>query len=333
MSRALYPSACNIYNILMAGAAEAAGSSSGRCWMRFGVTGANVGPLLRPGGAEVVGQAVEEAGLDSLWTYEHVVVPATYSSTYPYTHAGTPPGSQVPDMADPLIWLAWVGAHTSRLRLGTGVLILPVRNPVLLAKELATLSVLTAGRLALGIGTGWLEEEFDALGVPFSRRGARTDEYVQVMRALWGERPASFHGEFTSFEDCHIPVPPPPQVPIYVGGHSDTAARRAGRLGDGYYPAIDVAGGKRDVTDSLDRLEHLIVLARRTAAECGREPADLDVTVHWGGVPDEASAERLVEMGVNELVSFLPTLSPEELPETVKRLRGELEHAFEAHRR
>ena len=137
---------------------------------------------------------------------------------------------------DPLIWLAYVAAATERIRLATGILILPQRNPVVLAKELATLDHLSGGRIILGIGIGWLAEEFAAIGVPFAERAARTDDHVAALRALWSDDP-THHGEFTQFTDCIVsPRPAAGSIPIHVGGHSEAAARRAGRLGDGYFP-------------------------------------------------------------------------------------------------
>ena len=130
-------------------------------------------------------------------------------------------------MPDPLIWLAFVAAATTELRLGTGIVILPQRNPVILAKELATLDSLSGGRVEFGIGVGWLKEEFEALGVPWARRGARTDEYIEAMRALWDGDHAAYEGEFVSFDDVSSnPKPAQGRVPIHIGGHSRAAAER-----------------------------------------------------------------------------------------------------------
>ena len=154
--------------------------------MKFGVMFANAGPRARPEDAVAMAQDAEAAGFESLWTVEHVVVPAGYESEYPYSADGRMPGGEDADIPDPLVWLAWVGAVTTTLRLATGILILPQRNPVVLAKELATLDLLSGGRVVLGVGVGWLREEFDALGVPFEERAARTDEYVEALRVLLG---------------------------------------------------------------------------------------------------------------------------------------------------
>ncbi len=153
--------------------------------MMFGIAFANTGRFARPDRAVELARAAEAAGFESLWTTEHVVVPAGYQSSYPYSPSGRMPGEEDSPMPDPLIWLAYVAAATSTIKLGTGVLILPQRNPVVLAKELATLDHLSGGRMLLGVGAGWLEEEFAAIGVPFGDRGRRVDEYVAAMRGLW----------------------------------------------------------------------------------------------------------------------------------------------------
>src|SRR5437667_6865553 len=153
--------------------------------MKFGLMFANAGPWSLPDNAAAMAAAADEFGIESLWTVEHVVVPKDYSSQYPYSSSGRMPGPEESPIPDPLIWLTWVGAATTTLRLATGILILPQRNPVILAKELATLDVLSKGRVELGVGVGWLREEFDALGVPFEGRGARTDEYIEALRTLW----------------------------------------------------------------------------------------------------------------------------------------------------
>ena len=141
--------------------------------MRFGVMFANVGPMAHPEGAIAMAQAAEAGGIESLWTVEHTIVPAGYQSTYPYSPTGRMPGPEDSDIPDPLIWLSYVAGATSTIRLGTGILILPQRNPVVLAKEVATLDRLSGGRVELGVGVGWLEEEFDAIGVSFADRGAQ----------------------------------------------------------------------------------------------------------------------------------------------------------------
>src|SRR2546426_11567790 len=208
--------------------------------MKFGLRYANLGRYANGPAAVELAQAAEAAGFDSIWTVEHVVVPHGYQSRSPYSDTGRM-GSGLEDfpVPDPLIWPAYIASATRTLKLGTAILILPQRNPVVTAKAVATLDAMAGGgRVLLGIGVGWLAEEFATLGVPFEDRGARTDEYVAAMRALWKEERASFRGRFVSFDQVFCrPQPPGRRIPIIVGGDTLAAARRAGRLGDGYFPA------------------------------------------------------------------------------------------------
>ena len=174
-----------------------------------------------------MGRTAEAAGFESVWTVEHVVYPDDYSSTYPYDRSGRMAMTSDTPLPDPLVWLTWVAAHTERLRLATGILILPQRNPLVLAKQVATLDELSGGRMDLGIGVGWLREEFEALGVPFEGRGRRTDDHVAAMRAVWDGDHAAHEGEFVSFSGVSVnPKPVNGRVPIHVGGHTEAAARR-----------------------------------------------------------------------------------------------------------
>jgi len=269
--------------------------------MKFGIVFANTGPFVDPEGAVGLARAAEAAGFESLWTVEHTVVPAGYESTYPYDRSGRMPGSDDAPIPDPLVWLAFLASATTTINLATGILIQPQRNPVVLAKEVATLDHLSGGRVQLGVGVGWLEEEFDAIGIPFTERGRRTDDGIAAMRALWSQDQATYEGEFTSFTDCICrPRPVGGTVPVHIGGHTEVAARRAGRIGDGFFPASgshEVLGGLFDVV-------------RRTAEESGREPATIEITCGGNGVfgpgaLDEAAA--LAELGVDRIVipSFL----------------------------
>lgn len=244
-------------------------------------------------GLEELAKGAEAAGFESLWTVEHVVFPDGYESAYPYDKSGKMAMDASTPLPDPLIWLTWVAAVTTRIHLGTGILILPQRNPVILAKELATIDVLSGGRLELGVGVGWLEEEFRALGVPFDARGARTDESIEVMRALWDSNHASFDGRFNSFEGISVnPKPTNGRVPIHVGGHSRRAAERAGRLGDGFFP------GKGNLSELID-------IARQSAADAGRDPESLVITSGSAGVLGDdpvGAVEELAAQGVSRVV-------------------------------
>lgn len=253
--------------------------------MKFGLRYCNTGRYADAAKAVELIQAGEEAGFESAWTVEHTVVPEGYESAYPYSPDGKMGGGRN-DMSlpDPLIWMSYMAAVTAKIKLATGILILPQHNPVITAKQIATLDSMSGGRVLLGIGVGWLEEEFAVIGAPFANRAARTDEYVDVMRALWQQDRPSFDGNFFQFEGAFCrPQPAQGSVPIIVGGHSKPAARRAGRLGDGFFPAREAP-------------EDLINLARQTAADCGRDPEALEITV---SLPEDlADLRKLAELGV-----------------------------------
>ena len=256
--------------------------------VKFGLRYCNVGRFVDPANAIELMQAAEEAGFESAWTVEHTVVPLGYESAYPYSPNGRMgPRDDMP-IPDPLIWMAYIAAATSRIKLATGILILPQHNPVITAKQVATLDCMSRGRALLGIGVGWLKEEFDTIGAPFAERAERTDEYVAVMRALWSMEAPTFHGKFFDFENAYcLPQPPGGSVPIIVGGHSKAAARRAGRLGDGFFPARETR-------------EDLIELARQTAHEHGRDPAELEITI---SVPaDLGELDHLANLGVSRVL-------------------------------
>ncbi|CAN5587575.1 LLM class F420-dependent oxidoreductase [soil metagenome] len=264
--------------------------------MDFGIAFANSGPLAEGPTAAGCMRAVEAAGFDSVWTVEHVLVPADYESTYPYARSGKMPGGETSAIPDPLIWLAYVAAVTETLLLGTGILILPQRNPAIVAKEVASLDRLSGGRVRLGIGVGWLEEEFDALGTPFAGRGRRTDAYVAAMRALWTGEPITLDDGYQVWEKAiSLPTPPNGSVPIVIGGHSEAAARRAGRLGDGFFPG---KGSPQDLAD-------LFTVMRQAAQDAGRDPEAIEVTA---GAPDLrggdpiGAVQEMAAMGVHRLV-------------------------------
>jgi probable F420-dependent oxidoreductase len=269
--------------------------------MQFGLMFANTGPYASGEAARRLARTAEDAGFESIWAVEHVVVPAGYRSAYPYDQSGKMPGGADDfDLPDPLVWLAWAGSVTERINLCTGVMILPQRNPVVLAKEVATLDSLSGGRVRLGIGVGWLEEEFEALGVPFARRGARTDDYLAAMRALWSQEVASHEGPFTRFERVYSrPRPAGNSVHVVVGGHSPQAARRAGRYGDGFFPG---KGGPTALAEMFD-------LVRRSAEEAGRDPSAIEFTA--GGKPEASYVERLSALGVTRMV--LPVMGLEQV--------------------
>jgi probable F420-dependent oxidoreductase len=193
--------------------------------MKFGLFAVNMYACSYPDTALQVAQLAEAAGFESLWAGEHVVLP----------DPRVPPSPMAPQdrILDPVIALTYLAAHTSRVRLGTGIIILPQRNPLVLAKELASLDELSGGRLICGIGVGYLELEFRALGIPFADRGARTDDYLAAMRAIWTQPNPAYHGFFVSFEG--VQAHPQRHIPIVVGGESPPAYRRAVESATGWY--------------------------------------------------------------------------------------------------
>lgn len=241
--------------------------------MKFGIRYCNTGRYVEPASAIELVQAAEEAGFESAWTVEHTVIPHGYQSAYPYTTNGRLPGGEGDFvLPDPQIWMAYVAAHTNRIKLATGILILPQHNPVICAKQVATLDYMSGGRILLGIGVGWLKEEFEALGVPFAERGARTEEYMHALRALWTMDKPTFQGRFVSFKDAYMrPKPANGTVPIIIGGHSKAAARRAGRLADGFFPARGASA-------------ELLATVRAGAEEAGRDPKAVEITA---SLPDD----------------------------------------------
>jgi probable F420-dependent oxidoreductase len=263
--------------------------------MEFGLAFSNIEPFAGPLAATALAGAAEAAGFESVWTVDHVVIPADYRSVYPYD----PSGRIGPDdtvFPDPLIWLSYVAHATSTLRLGTAILILPQRNPVVLAKELATLDFLSGGRMILGVGVGWLKEEYEALGVPWEGRGRRGEESIGAMRALWSQERARYDGATTGFAECYLrPQPVQGTIPIHIGGHSPTAARRAGRLGDGFFP-FGVSRGE---------VPALLETVRQAAREAGRDPSSIEVTMDsFVTNGDEALADvnELQALGVSRIL-------------------------------
>ena len=265
--------------------------------MRFGILPTYRSPVVaQPEWVGAFAHAAEEGGCDSVWAVEHMVVPASYDSQYPYASSGRMPLSAADPIPDPLDWLAFVAATTQTLLLGTCIIILPEHNPVQLAKRLATIDVLSGGRMLVGVGVGWLREESEAVGVPFAERGARTDEFIDVLRVLWQDEVASFSGRFVSFSDvtsCPKPVRSS-GVPIVIGGHSPAAARRAGRRGDGFYP----------LGVSPDLLEELLVTMRDAAVAAGRDPDAIEITT--AAPRDLDRAKRLAELGVSRFMLSAP---------------------------
>jgi probable F420-dependent oxidoreductase len=262
--------------------------------VRLGLHAIGIGSGARPDVIAAVAGAAEDHGFARLWAGEHVVMVDRPASRYPYAADGRIAVPAAADWLDPLLALGFAAATTTRIELATGVLLLPEHNPVLLAKQTASLDVLCRGRLTLGVGIGWSREEFEALGIPFARRAERAAEYMRAMRTLWRDDVASFDGEFVAFSEVRVNPKPVRErrVPVVLGGNSDAALRRVASWGDGWYGFnLDGVDAVRDRLTALDRF----------CDEAGRNRRDLDVSVALAAPsPDDRAA--LVELGVGELV-------------------------------
>ena len=279
--------------------------------MKFGLMFVNAGPFAFPEMLTHLAQTAERVGVESLWTVEHVVIPVGYTSTYPYDPSGK---IQAPDQVpipDPLIALSYVAAVTTRIRLATGIVILPQRHPLYVAKEVATLDVLSHGRVILGIGVGWLAEEFQALGIPFEERAARTAEMVRALRALWKDEAAPFQGKFYRWPkvESHPKPVQKPGVPIVVGGHTELAARRAARYGDGFFPGVA----------EEPKLKELLAIMRDECAKLGRDPATIEISAGRAN-PDVDGVKRLRDLGVSRFMVPPPAYDPDGITQGLERL-------------
>ena len=259
--------------------------------MKLGLFGNNMGALATPAALASAVRAAEDAGFDSVWAGEHVILPDPQVPP-------SPMGPQDPAL-DPLLSLAWAAAHSSTLRLATGIVIVPQRNPVVLAKQVASLDVLSNGRVTLGVGVGYLEPEFRAIGADFENRGAVTDEYLDAMHHLWYDEHPEFHGRFADFAGVDAyPRPVQQPIPIVIGGHTRRAYRRAVMRGQGWYGFAMTPEG---AAESLAGL-------RSAASEVERPTGfgPLEITVTPRGRLTVETATAFAELGVDRLVPFPP---------------------------
>lgn len=288
-----------------------------------GIVPINSGPYLDPGVLVEFGQLAEECGYESLWTFEHVIVPERYESVYPYNPSGKLALTGSGSFVDPLVALSFVAAVTTQLRLGTGVNILTQANPLYLAKQASSIDHLSGGRLRLGLGVGWLAEEFAALGVPFERRGARADEYLDAMAAAWSGESVDFRGEFVDwrgFQMLPTPAQRPgdgavPRVPIVIGGTSPAAIRRVVARGDGWYI----------IHRDLDHFRELMSALRNECARQGRNPDELEITAYWNYHREGLDGARAYEeAGVQRLLINTAALRMGDPTSAAKRFADEV---------
>jgi probable F420-dependent oxidoreductase len=245
----------------------------------------------------------DEVGVESLLAVEHVAVPVGYESRYPYSDTGRMPLPEDCELPDPLDLLAWLAGQTTRLRLGTGILVLPEHHPVQLAKRCATIDRLSGGRLFLGVGVGWMREELEAVGVDPDERGTRTDDAIDALRTLWRDDEVSHSGPHFTFGPLRShPKPVQPTIPILVGGHSRAAARRAGERGDGFFP-LGLAG---------EPLDERCRQVREFAVAAGRDPSAVALTM-GGLLGDDDAITGAVERGAERVVLSARTDDLDEL--------------------
>jgi probable F420-dependent oxidoreductase len=239
-------------------------------------------------------QYAESLDFESLWTFEHVMVPVEYESRYPYSKDGKMGGDSTNPFLDPLIALTAVAAHTKKVRLGTGVNILSQANPLLLAKQAASLDVLSGGRFMLGAGIGWLKEEFDAMGVPFERRGARYDDYVTAMRKVWSGEVVEHQSDFINWSGFQS-YPLPKQeggVPIIIGGSKGKAFERVAKLGDGWFAPTNDAAGLEPMLDPL----------KAACDAAGRDYSTVEITSMWDAQGGLEAVQAFSDIGVSRLL-------------------------------
>ena len=281
--------------------------------MQIGIFAPTGNPFATPEYLSALGRHAEKRGFHSLWVGEHVVLFDEYRSRYPYAMDGRIPLGGETGMLEPFTSLAFLASCTERIRLGTGICLLPQRNPVYTAKEVATLDWLSNGRVDFGVGIGWLREEFEALNVPWERRAARTREYLEILRRLWCDAVSEYKGEFYQLPACRqYPKPvQTPHPPIHFGGETDAALRRVTELGNGWH------GFNLEPEEAAERIGRLKTLL----AEQGRSLADIELTLCPYLKPvDLDRAKRYRDAGVDQLVVLALARGPAELESTLDNL-------------
>lgn len=267
---------------------------------------------LRPQQMPAVARRAEELGFESVWVPEHLVFPVQITSRYPYAADGVAPVSTDAPHLDPLILLSFIAAGTSRIRLGTNIYILPLRHPLVTARVVMSLDVMSGGRLTLGVGIGWLEEEFQAVDVDFRTRAGRTRECVRALKIVWSESEPEFHGRYFSFGPVKFEPKPvqQPHPPIVFGGETDAALKRAAALGQGWY---GVGHSPETAAKQVEKLRSLL-------AEAGRKEEPFEFTVsHGGGMLTRDEVRSYTDAGIDRVV-VLPWRRGSEAEEALGRL-------------
>jgi len=313
--------------------------------MRFGFPIPTRGPLGTLDVVRRLGQAADEYQFDSIWVTDHIVIPKATGSKYPYSADGNMDLEAAAHYLEPLTVMSFLAGVTERPAIGTSVLVMPYRNPILTAKMVATLDVMSRGRVILGVGVGWMREEFEALGVTtYEQRGAVTDEYIRILRALWTEEWPSFAGRFYSFEAVRC-FPKPlqkPHPPVWIGGHTKAAIRRAARLGDGWHPI----GLRPPVGLQPEEFERAAAELRAQAKEAGRDPWSITLSLRapirfadgaasGSRMPFIGSSDQIIEdirtyqrLGVRHLIFDFGGASAEAIVAQLHRFAEEVKPAF-----
>jgi len=258
---------------------------------------------MEPGDLAAVASAADELGYESVWIWEHLVYPKVIRSKYPYSPDGTPPFADDRTL-DPWVTLGHIAAVTKRIRLGTNIYILPLRNPFITARSVLTVDILSGGRVMLGAGVGWLAEEYELLGEDFHNRGQRAEEIVAVLKALWTQPEPEFHGRFYDFGPVRFEPKPvqKPHPPIIFGGESDAAMRRAAKLGDGW-----ISSGALETPETAAAKVAKLMAWRR---EAGRQEEPFEITMVGGAWLDLDELRRFEEAGVTRLL-MAPWFAPQ----------------------
>jgi probable F420-dependent oxidoreductase len=259
--------------------------------VKFGVALFGVSPRFYA----TVARSAEEYGFESIWMPEHLVLPAHITPTYPYSESGSPPISADTPLYDPWVVLGYVAQATDTIRLATNVYVLPLRHPIAVARSVVTVDRLSNGRVTLGIGVGWLEDEFVAMGQSFRHRGKRADEMIPLLRRLWSDDVIEEHGAHFDFGPVKFqPKPRQQTIPIEVGGTTPAALRRAGRLGDGW-----IETGSATLEEAREKLD--MVLANRLEAGRGECPFEVSFSGTLG--QDVAGARRCADAGATRIIA------------------------------
>lgn len=306
--------------------------------MQFGLNLINRGPLARPETMVRFARQAEALGFDSLTISDHIVIPKAMPSNYPYHPEGEFAWQNARDYYEPLATLMFLAGKTDRIRLGTSVLIISYRNPIVTAKMLATLDALDGGRTFLGVGTGWWEDEYKALGIAshFAERGPRTDEYIRIYRNLWTEEEPAFEGRFHSYGNFEF-SPKPAQrggLPIWIGGHTRRALRRTAELGDAWHPI----GLRPPAGLTPDELGGKVAELRTLCEQRGRDPGEVAVCFRCPvvftddrqelvqGTPEQIAEDlrTYAARGVTHFTLDLPPAEPDALLASQERLAREV---------